>query len=39
MELQTSILKVDIFLVGVAAIGLRRIELWLFTCQTASHLG
>lgn len=32
MELQTSILEIDIFLVRVAAIGLRRVELWLRAC-------
>ena len=34
MELQASVLKVDIFDIWVAAIGLRRIVLWLFKCQS-----
>lgn len=35
MELQSSILEVDIFLVWVAAIGLRWVKLWLSICQSS----
>lgn len=38
MELQASVLKVDIFDIWVAAIGLRRVELRLRLCQLSCML-